>query len=43
MEGMQDACGPLPEDVRLMSAAKECCSIEINDLSAGMVLDVLLF
>ncbi|WP_191627646.1 hypothetical protein [Pseudomonas fluorescens] len=42
-KGVQDARGFLPDDVRLMSLAKECCSIEINDPDARMVLDALFF
>ena len=40
-KGVQDAGRFLPDDVRLMSLAKECCSIEINDPDARMVLDAL--
>ncbi len=43
MEGVQDARAGFPEDVRVVSVAQECCSIEINDPGAGMVLDVYLF
>ena len=43
MEGVQNAGQVLPKDVRVVSVAKECCSIEINDPGAGMVLDVVLF
>lgn len=43
MEGVQSACGCLPDDVRLMSALKECCRIEIYDRRIEMVLDALLF
>ncbi|MFJ7315427.1 hypothetical protein ACIQVE_22230 [Pseudomonas sp. NPDC098747] len=42
-KGVQGARGFLPDDVRLMSLAKECCSIEINDPDARMVLDALFF
>lgn len=40
---MQHARQVLPKDVRVVSVGKECCSIEINDPGAGMVLDVVLF
>jgi len=43
MEGVQNAGQVLPKDVRVVSVAKECCSIEINDQGAGMVLDVSIF
>ena len=43
MEDVQNARQVLPKDVRVVSVAKECCSIEINDQGAGMVLDVFLF
>lgn len=43
MEGVQSASGCLPDDVRLMSALKECCRIEIYDRRIEMVLDALLF
>lgn len=43
MEGVQDARAGFPEDVRVVSVAQECCSIEINDPGAGMVLDGCLF
>ncbi len=41
MECRQSARGFLPEDVWLMSAPKECCSIEIYDPAFEMVLDAL--
>jgi two-component system OmpR family response regulator len=41
MECRQSARGFLPDDVRLMSVLKECCSIEINDPGHEMVLDAL--
>jgi two-component system OmpR family response regulator len=43
MKGSQGARGFLPDDVRLMSARKECCSIEINDPGIEMVLDAFFF
>jgi two-component system OmpR family response regulator len=43
MECSQDDRGFLPDDVCLMSAGKECCSIEINDPGIEMVLDALFF
>ncbi|VVN48626.1 hypothetical protein PS862_01248 [Pseudomonas fluorescens] len=39
MESAQGAGEFLPDDVRLMSAGKKCCSIEINDPAIEMVLD----
>jgi two-component system OmpR family response regulator len=43
LEGVQGGRGFLPDNVRLMSGATECCSIEINDPGAGIVLDAFFF
>ncbi|VVP38039.1 hypothetical protein PS896_04705 [Pseudomonas fluorescens] len=43
MKVPQSARGGLPGNVRLLSARKEYCVIEINDPNGEMVLDALFF